>query len=220
MLSSEIRWDLYSHPRKDSDPLLQEICCSPNTSRRSFSHTPSHMFCCPPNIDCSTSAPIFCRIHNFECRASVGHGCRSIDLPCISDLCLEYNHKTLALFASFPFTEKTSSSSFKAFDRTSEPTNESVYPNLPAGNPISGLADHTCEWPNFQPGISGKIVQGIQISKQILGTPTASRAKIGEVAIESQADEGWDGGQGYSKMQKLGCVVVILMLVTVVMLAL
>lgn len=55
------------------------------------------------------------------------------------------------------------------------------------------------------------------ISDRILGTPTAWRAKVGEIAVKSQAEENWDSKNGKRRLRRLGCVVMGLLLITVVM---
>lgn len=55
-------------------------------------------------------------------------------------------------------------------------------------------------------------------SDRILDAPKAWRAKIGEVAMRSQAEENWDGKNGNRMLRRLGCVVMGLLVITVVML--
>jgi len=81
---------------------------------------------------------------------------------------------------------------------------------IPQGNPLSEATAPTCvpPNPNCQPGTPGKQVTDLPISDRILGTPTAWRAKIGEIAVESRASRDcngrrgcWKGGDG-SEMDK------------------
>ena len=70
---------------------------------------------------------------------------------------------------------------------------------------------------NCQPENVGQEGQKLPISDRNLGTPTAWRAKIGETAVESQAEENWEGKNGKRRLRRLGCVVMGLLLITVVM---
>ena len=55
-------------------------------------------------------------------------------------------------------------------------------------------------------------------SGRILDIPKAWRAKIGEVAMRSQAEENWDGKNGNRRLRRLGCVVMGMLVITVIML--
>lgn len=77
-----------------------------------------------------------------------------------------------------------------------------------------------CAWPNCQPGILGERPQNLPISDRILGMPTASSAKMGEVAMISQADEGGEIKSRKKKIKRLGCLCAGFVTITVLMLVL
>lgn len=158
-----------------------------------------------------------CPTNTFECPASVGGGCCAIGLRCASDLCLEYHYKTLAVFPPLPNLYNTASVS-RGFHNCVIPTTmDSVRMSISPGSLSPDGVPGLCVSQNCQPENIRQTGQNLPISDRILGTPTAWRAKIGEIAVKSQAEENWDGKNGKRTLRRLGCVVTGLLLITVVM---
>ena len=57
----------------------------------------------------------------------------------------------------------------------------------------------------------------VPIDDRSLEASAAWGAKMGKIAIKSQADESWDGKKGKKRLRRLGCVVMGLVVITVVM---
>ncbi len=216
-----------------------ELCCPPNTACLRSSHTTSHMFCCPYGMSCGLNSPAQCPVHTFECPHDLHGGCCAIGLRCASDLCLEYHYKTLAVFKPTPVIGDISSILSHASDRAGAATIATSFfqplessdraiaaATIPAQNvllsesPGSAAVKPTWAWPNCQPGVPGYRAQNLPISDRILGTPTATRARIGEVAMESQADEGGESKSRQNRLKRLGCLLAGFVFITVVMLIL
>lgn len=85
---------------------------------------------------------------------------------------------------------------------------------------IATVGELICGGPNGQPGTPGYRPQNLPISDRILGTPTASRAKIGEIAMRSQADEGGESKSRKNRLKRLGCLLAGFVALTVIMLIL
>ena len=204
------------HPFLLTRCLLQEICCPPDTTCRGSSQTSSHVFCCPNAFSCSDNM-VECPMHTFECPASAGGGCCANGLHCASDLCFEYHYKTLAVFQPLPMHNSTYSISPEFYDGiipiamclAQRPTSLTSLSTSGAG-PV-------CALQNCQPKVIGQKGQDLPIGDRILEAPTAWRAKIGEIAVTSQAEEKWDGKNGNKRLRRLGCVVMGLLVITVVM---
>lgn len=193
-----------------------EICCPPDTTCRGSSQTSSHVFCCPNGSSCS-DAMAECPMHTIECPASVGGGCCAVGLRCASDLCLEFHYKTLAVFQPLPTHNRTPLISQGFYDciipATVGPVQTSILPSsLSTARVVPTYVSQNCQPKNIiQKG------QDLPISDRILGTPTAWRAKFGEIAVRKRAEVNGDGENGVSRLQRLGCVIMGLLLMTVVM---
>lgn len=206
---------MVSYPLLLANCLLKEICCPSDTTCRGSSQTSSRVFCCPNTFSCSDNMAE-CPVHKFECPASVGGGCCDIGLRCAIDLCLEYRYKTLAVFQQSSFHNSTSFIS-QGYDCIIPATIGPVQASTLLSSLSSDRAVPTCASQNWQPENISQKGQDLPISDMILGTPTAWRAKIGEIAVKSQAEENWDGKNGKRRLRRLGCVVMGLLVITVVM---
>ena len=106
-----------------------------------------------------------CPKYTFECPSETGGGCCPVGLWCANDLCFEYEYKTLAVVPLYEV---------HPFDQESENNAPAEVTAMPSG--LFQVADV----------VGG---QDIPITERILATPTAWRAKIGEVALASEANE-------------------------------
>lgn len=155
------------------------------------------MFCCPHKTSCA-DPPAHCPKYTFECPARPGCGCCPVGLHCANELCLEYRYKTLAVN---PFYDINAS-------KTAEMSNDQASVTLDIMPQVS---------------LQKEVFVGakdIRISTKVLATPTASRAKVGEVAVPSQANEHWGAKVGRHRLHRLGYVSFGLLVVAVVMLLL
>ena len=73
---------------------------------------------------------------------------------------------------------------------------------------------------NCQPGVSEESPLNLPISDRILGTATAWRAKIGEIAVTSEADEGLDSKNSRKRLVRLICITTGMAFITVLMMVL
>lgn len=207
---------MVSHPLLLTDCLLQEICCPPDTTCRGSSQTSSHVFCCPNDFPCSDNMGE-CPMNTFECPASVGGGCCAIGLRCASDLCFEYHYKMLAVFQPLPIPNSTPSIPQGLYDCIVPATIGPVQTSTLPSSLFTDRAIPICTSQNCPPENISQKGQDLPISDTILGNPTAWRAKIGEIAVKSQAEENWDGRDSKRRLRKLGCVAMGLLVITAVM---
>ena len=164
-----------------------EICCPADTACYPTSNGPSPIFCCSLSFHaCSTDLPLFCPLRTFPCPTSLAGACCPVGLRCASSLCLEYEYKTQAVFSSSSVPETQLGETFLG---TLPATTIPAHTVIPPGSPLAGANAPTCipPNPNCQPGTPGKSVIELPISDRVLGTPTAWRAKVGEIAVESRA---------------------------------
>ena len=213
-----IRYDFKdgSSALQSTDCLLQEICCPPDTTCCGSLQTSSHVFCCPNAFSCSDSM-VQCPVHTFECPASVGGGCCAIGLRCASDLCFDYHYKTLAVFQPLPMHNSTYSISPDSYDCIIPTTMGLVQRSGSLSSVFTDGTGPTCASQKCQPENISQKGQDVLISDTSLGTSIAWGAKIGEIAVESQAEEKWDGKNAKRRLRRLGCVVMGLLVITVVM---
>ena len=196
------------------------MCCPPGATCRRSSNTPSHVLCCPFGWSCSQLTSAQCPPHTFQCPSSVGGGCCPVGLRCGSDLCLEYLYKTLALYVPLQIPGIPSpapSDGENCALSTMFPDAQNL--NLPASSRTLVTAP-TCAWPNCDSGASDGSPLNLPISDRILGTPTAWRAKIGEIAVTSDADEGVDSKDSRKRMIRLVCITAGMASITMLMLVL
>lgn len=78
----------------------------------------------------------------------------------------------------------------------------------------------SCASPHCEPGTSEERPLNLPISDRILGTPTAWRAKIGEIAVTSEADEGLDSKKSQKRLIRLICITAGMAFITVFMMVL
>lgn len=199
-----------------ADGFLQELCCPADTACRGSSQTSSHVICCPDAFSCSDNVAAY-PTHTFECPSSAGDGCCAIGLRCAFELCLEYHYKTLAVFQPLPNHYSTSFVSQGLYDCIMPASMNSVQTSIPPSSISADRVGRACASQNCRPENVGQKGQNLPISDRILGTPTAWRAKVGEIAVKSQAEENWDSKNGKRRLRRLGCVVMGLLLITVVM---
>ena len=191
-----------------ADPGVQELCCPPGTRCIPSSHTFSHIMCCPYFSSCSDSVAQ-CLIHTFERPSALGGGCCASGPRRALHLCLEYQYKTLAVFQPIQIPGPTPDFIECVLAETSVAPLEVP----PPGNQINEKRTQICTWSDCAPDGATDGVQDLPISDRILGTPTAWRAKIGEAAVTSQADEVWEKKEGSKRLRRLGCVVAGLVLI-------
>ena len=179
-----------------------EICCPASTACYSKPHGHSPIFCCSLSFHaCSANLPLFCPLRTFPCSTSLAGACCPMGLRCASSLCLEYEYKTQAVFSSSLSPETRTGETFMY---TLSATTLPAHTVVPARNALSGATAPTYVSPNAncQLGIPGKSVPDLPISDRVLGTPTAWRAKIGEIAVESSASRDCDWWTGCWRIGK------------------
>ena len=200
-----------------ADCLPQELCCPLNTTCHRSSQTTSRVLCCPHTFSCANDIAQ-CPVHAFECPASVGGGCCAIGLRCASDQCFEYHYKTLAVLQPMPIQNSTSLIPQGFYDCILPDTAGPLQTPTPPRSLSTEKVVQTCAWQDCQPEIVNQKSQDLPTSNIFLGNSTTWRAKIGEIAVRSQAEEIWDIGKGKRGLRRLGCVVMGLLVMTVVML--
>ena len=180
----------------------QEICCPADTACYPSSHGLSPIFCCSLSFHaCTTKLPLFCPLHTFPCPASLAGACCPVGLRCASTLCLEYEYKTQAPFSPSSVSEIRSGETFLY---TLPATTIPAYTVIPPGSPVPGANILSCvpSSLNCQPGTPGNSVTDLPISDRVLGTPTAWRAKVGEIAVESRATRGCEYRMNHRRMRE------------------
>ena len=200
-------------PLSLADYLPQEICCPPITTCHQSSQTSSHVLCCPYTFSC-TNDIAQCPVHAFECPASVGGGCCAFGLRCASDQCFEYHYKTLAVLQPLPIQNIISLIPQGFYDCIIP---AAVRAPAPPSSLSPDRAVQTCSWQDCQSENVNQKNQDLPTSNIFLGDLDAWRAKLGEIAMRSQAEENWDVAQGKRRLRRLGCVVMGLVVITVVM---
>ena len=101
-------------------------------------------------------------------------------------MCLEYEYKTLRAYTPLTITISTPTEHVDLYPIM--PTPQVTEPSAPSDNQMTAEAGYpTCAWPNCRPGTPGLKVMELPISDRVLGTPTATSAKMAEVAYSSGA---------------------------------
>ena len=187
---------------------------------RRSSYTPSHILCCPSGWSCGPLAPAQCPLHTFPCPSSIGGGCCPVGLRCGSELCLEYLYKTLAVYRPLQIpgipTVAPLDGENHAISTVIAVAQDVILPT--SSNTV--ITAPTCTSPNCQPGASKESPLNLPISDRILDTPTAWRAKIGEIAVTSEADEGLDNKNSQKRLIRLICITAGMAFITVLMMVL
>ena len=206
-------------PSSLADCLSQEICCPPNTSCHRSPQTSSRVLCCPHAFSCTNDNRSIaqCPAHAFECPVSVGGGCCPIGLRCASDQCFEYHYKTLAVLQPLPIQNNTSLVPQGFYGCIIPATVGFMQTPAPPSSVSTKRAVQTCTWQDCQPADVDQQSQDLQASNMHLGNSAAWRAKLGEIAVRSEAEENWDVAKGKRRLRRLGCVVMGLLVITVVM---
>lgn len=163
---------------------LKAFRCPSNMTCHRAAHFPSQVSCCV--VPCPANVLSSCPAHTFSCPLSVGGGCCPIGLYCHQSMCLEYEYKTLRAYTPLTITTLTPMEHVDFYSIT--PTSQITEPSAPSDNHATAEAGHpTCAWPNCQPGTPGLKVIELPISDRVLGTPTATSAKMAEMAYISGA---------------------------------
>ena len=158
-----------------------------------------------------------CPEHTRECPASARVSCCAIGLRCASDLYIEYQYTALALLQPLPAKNNTPFTSQGFYGCVIPAILGAMRIESPSCNPSTDGTLPTCASQNCQPENASQQGHDLPTSDTILGKPTAWGAKIGEIAVQSQAEENWDGKNKKRRLRRLGRVVVGLLVVTVVM---
>ena len=156
--------------------------------------------------------------YKFERPTSASGGLYAIGLRCASDLCTEYHFSALVVLQSL--------SAQNSISWTSQGFYHIVIPVFAVRHVQTGIARSslstdralpTCTSQNCQLENVSEEGQDLPTSGTVLGNPTPWRAKIGERAMQSQAEEKWDGKDRKRKLRRLGRVLVGLLVITVFM---
>ena len=152
---------------------------------------PDYYFCCQQNVALLHSSVQYPG-DTFKGSTESGGGC------CAANACLEYQYETLGVL---PF--------------------HSAYP-LGPDETADGKASATTHFMPQVPPQGQMIIEGqdIPISESIPGTPAAWRARIGQVAVPSHANEDWDIKAGRQRLHNVDCSLFALLVVTIIMLVL
>lgn len=196
------------------------MCCPPDATCRRSSYTPSHVLCCPSGWSCSPLSSAQCPLHTFQCPSSVGGGCCPVGLRCGSDLCLEYLYKTLAVYVPLQIPGIPSIAPLDSEKRTLSTSIANAQSLILPTSSSTVVTTPTCTWPNYHDGTSEESPLNLPISDRILGTPTAWRAKIGEIAVTSEADEGVDSKDSRKRLIRLVCITTGMAFITMLMMVL
>ena len=196
------------------------MCCPPGATCRRSSHTPSHVLCCPSGWSCSPLTSAQCPPHTFQCPSSVGGGCCPVGLRCGSDLCLEYLYKTLAVYVPLQIPGIPSPAPLNGENCALSTAIANAQNLILPTSSSTVVTPPTCTWPKCDPGTSDESPLNLPISDRILGTPTAWRAKIGEIAVTSDADEGVDSKDSRKRLIRLVCITAGMASITMLMMVL
>ena len=158
--------------------------------------------------------------NTFECPASVDGGAWATALRCTSTVCLEYHNNALVEFQ--PIGSNRSTVPRGLCDRIIQSATGVVQMSNSADNLITYRVFLRCDLksdPHGEQENIGQKSRRLSISDRVLEGPTAWRAKIGEFAEKSQAEENWEGMNRLRKLRRPRTVAMGLLVITVVMLA-
>ena len=137
--------------------------------------------------------------------------------PAYEVLCLEYLYKTLAVYRPLQILGTPTAAHLDG-------ENHAISTNIAVAQdvilPTSSSTVVTAPASNCQPGASEESPLNLPISDRILGTPTAWRAKIGEIAVTSEADEGLDSKNSRKRLIRLVCITTGMAFITMLMMVL
>lgn len=166
------------------------------TCQRNLQSSP-HVFCCPNSFHCSHSAGsavAVCPLHDFMCPLSLGGGCCPVGLRCAPSVCLENEHKTLAVL-----TPPTARKQIHAVQEPRARALTGAVQSLPTASTLPSQTDSpatssllraaapTCISParDCKYYRYGRWWRAIPIKERSWRAPAASSAKLGGVAMES-----------------------------------
>lgn len=158
-----------------------------------------------------------CPRHAFECPASVIGGCCTIWLRYASDLYTEYHYTALAKLQPLPAENNTAFISQGFYDCIIPAIIGAVQTETPSCSVSTNRPLPICASRNCQPENVSQESQDLPISDTILGSPFTWRAKTDGIAVQSQAEENWDGRKRKRRLRGLGRLVIGLLVITVVM---
>ena len=124
-----------------------------------------------------------CPAHTFECPDSVGGGCCPVGLRCAREVCEEYLYKTLAVWSTGPtFGGDVATPDATRLAGEAQPT-----PMVSTHGKVPVSEGFGC-----RSGVGSKQKPiDLPISERILGQPTATRAKLGKVAVARSEGATW-----------------------------
>lgn len=158
-----------------------------------------------------------CPKHAFECPASVFDDYCAIGLRYASDLYIEYHYTTLTKLQALPAEDNGSFTSQDFYDCIIPVILWAMQLETPSCSLSTGRALPTCASQSCQPENESQEGQNHPISDTILGSPSTWRAKMGEIAVQSQAEENWDVKKRKRRLRGLGHLFIGLLAITVVM---
>lgn len=143
-------------------------------------------------------------------------GCCAIGLRYAFDPCFEYPYRTLAVLQPLRVPNSTSFISQGLYHciipAITEPMQTGTLPSSLSA--VSAAPIYASQ--NHQPENVSQKGEDLRLNDSILGTTTIGGAKTDEIAVQSQAEEHWDG-KNRKRLRRLGCVVMALLVITVVM---
>ena len=156
----------------------------------------------------------------FECPVSVDGGSWATGLGSTSTVCLEYLDNALVAFQPignnrFPVPQGLCNCIVPSATGV-------VQMSTSADNLITDSVFRRCALKDYPHGEQENVSQKNQrfsISDRVLENPTAWRAKIGDFAEKSQAEENWESMNRNKRLRRPRAVAMGLLLITVVMLA-
>ena len=198
---------------------FEDICWPPDTTLPGSVQTSSDASYCSSGSSCSDDMGNMaeCPKYTIECPTSARGGCRVIGLRCASDPCIEHGYSTSAEFQALPAENSTSSISQGLYDYIIlafiEPVQTETLPSIVSTDRALPTYESQCP----QPENVSQEGQDLPISDTNLDSPTAWRAKVGEIAVRNQAEENWDGKERKRRLRRLGRLIIGLLVITLVM---
>ena len=155
--------------------------------------------------------------YTFERPAAASGGLYAIGLRYASDLSTEYYFSALVVLQPLSAQNSTSFTPQGFYDFiipvfVGHVQTEIVRSSLSTDRVLPTYTSQNCQFENVS-----EEGQDMPTSGTVLGNPTPWRAKIGETAMQSQAEEKWDGKDRKRKLRRLGRVLVGLLVITVFM---
>ena len=134
-----------------------------------------------------------------------------------ADLCVEHHYSTLAELQPLAAENSISFIAQGFNDCIISAFFGLVQSEIPPSGVSTQRTQPTCASQYCQPENVNQETQDLPISGTNFGKPKTWRARIGEAAVQNQAEESWDGKDRKKRLRRLGRVVVDLLVIALVM---